>query len=57
MARDNAHLEDLIQLLIRMPGVVRTRTEIALRERVAHRVLPLVESVGRAAESAQRPAR
>ncbi|MFC4031441.1 Lrp/AsnC family transcriptional regulator [Streptomyces polygonati] len=49
VARDNAHLEDIIQRLIRMPGVVRTRTEIALRERVPHRVLPLVESVGREA--------
>jgi hypothetical protein len=34
-----------------MPGVVRTRTEVALRERVPHRVLPLVESIGRAARS------
>src|SRR2546430_13599180 len=49
VARDNAHLEDVIQQLIRMPGVVRTRTEVALRERVPHRVLPLVEAVGRAA--------
>lgn len=48
-ARDNAHLEDVIQGLIRLPGVVRTRTEVALRERVAHRLLPLVESVGRTA--------
>ena len=48
-ARDNAHLEDVIQRLIQLPGVVRTRTEVALRERVAHRLLPLVESVGRAA--------
>lgn len=48
-ARDNGHLEDVIQRLIRLPGVVRTRTEVALRERVAHRVLPLVEAVGRAA--------
>lgn len=46
VARDNAHLEDIIQRLIQLPGVVRTRTEIALRERVAHRVLPLVESMG-----------
>ncbi|MFE6488421.1 Lrp/AsnC family transcriptional regulator, partial [Streptomyces sp. NPDC057757] len=34
---------------ISLPGVVRTRTEVALRERVPQRVLPLVESVGRAA--------
>jgi DNA-binding Lrp family transcriptional regulator len=61
VARDNAHLEDIIQRLIQMPGVVRTRTEIALRERVAHRLLPLVAAVGRRAErdgpAAQRAAR
>ncbi|MGC5363606.1 Lrp/AsnC family transcriptional regulator [Streptomyces sp. DT24] len=49
VARDNGHLEDVIQRLIRLPGVVRTRTDVALRERVPHRLLPLVESVGRAA--------
>lgn len=48
-ARDNGHLEDVIQQLINLPGVVRTRTEVALRERVAHRVLPLVATVGRGA--------
>ncbi|MEU8518975.1 Lrp/AsnC family transcriptional regulator [Streptomyces sp. NPDC048577] len=48
VARDNGHLEDVIQHLIRLPGVVRTRTEMALRERVPYRLLPLVESVGRA---------
>jgi DNA-binding Lrp family transcriptional regulator len=56
VARDNAHLEDIIQRLIRLPGVVRTRTEIALRERVAPRVLPLVEAVGRTAPEARRAA-
>jgi len=48
VARDNGHLEDVIQRLIQLPGVVRTRTDVALRERVAYRMLPLVESVGRA---------
>lgn len=48
VARDNGHLEDVVQQLIQLPGVVRTRTEMALRERVPHRLLPLVESVGRA---------
>ncbi|MFC9616807.1 Lrp/AsnC family transcriptional regulator [Streptomyces sp. NPDC056938] len=48
-ARDNGHLEDIIQQLNRLPGVVRTRTEVALRERVPHRILPLVEAIGRAA--------
>jgi hypothetical protein len=32
-----------------VPGVVRTRTEVALRERVRYRLLPLVAAVGRAA--------
>jgi DNA-binding Lrp family transcriptional regulator len=54
-ARDNGHLEDVIQRLIQLPGVVRTRTDVALRERVAHRVLPLVESVARAAGDRDRP--
>ncbi|MEV6315305.1 Lrp/AsnC family transcriptional regulator [Streptomyces sp. NPDC051776] len=49
VARDHVHLEDVIQRLIRMPAVVRTRTEVALRERVPHRMLPLVEAVGREA--------
>ena len=49
VARDNEHLEDVIQQLISLPGVVRTRTEVVLRERVPHRLLPLVRSVGRAA--------
>ncbi|MYU34004.1 winged helix-turn-helix transcriptional regulator [Streptomyces sp. SID8358] len=56
VARDNSHLEDVIQQLIQLPGVVRTRTEVALRERVPHRVLPLVEAVGRAADGPGRPA-
>ncbi|MFI1865374.1 Lrp/AsnC family transcriptional regulator [Streptomyces jumonjinensis] len=51
VARDNGHLEDVIQQLIQLPGVVRTRTEMALRERVPHRLLPLVESVGRDASA------
>ncbi|ARH94372.1 MULTISPECIES: Lrp/AsnC family transcriptional regulator [Streptomyces] len=50
VARDPAHLEDVIQRLISLPGVVRTRTEMALRERVPHRMLPLVEAVGGAAK-------
>jgi DNA-binding Lrp family transcriptional regulator len=53
VARDNAHLEDIIQRLIQLPGVVRTRTDVALRERVPHRMLPLVEEVGRAAVRAR----
>ena len=51
VARDAEHLEDVIQRLVELPGVVRTRTEVALRERVPHRLLPLVESVGRTASA------
>ncbi|GAB2807453.1 hypothetical protein GCM10027073_45350 [Streptomyces chlorus] len=51
VARDNAHLEDVVQKLINLSGVVRTRTQVALRERVPHRLLPLVESIGRTARS------
>ncbi|MEU2870938.1 Lrp/AsnC family transcriptional regulator [Streptomyces olivoreticuli] len=49
VARDAGHLEDVIQRLVQFPGVVRTRTEVVLRERVPYRVVPLVDTVGRAA--------
>ncbi|GGY46875.1 Lrp/AsnC family transcriptional regulator [Streptomyces omiyaensis] len=55
VARDAGHLEDVIQRLIQLPGVVRTRTEIALRERVPHRMLPLVESMSRGGGAERRP--
>ncbi|MBH1937219.1 Lrp/AsnC family transcriptional regulator [Streptomyces sp. AV19] len=50
VARDAAHLEDVIQRLVRQTGVVRTRTEMVLRERVPYRMVPLVDAVGRAAD-------
>ncbi|EFL21607.1 AsnC family transcriptional regulator [Streptomyces himastatinicus ATCC 53653] len=55
VARDNGHLEDVVQRLIRLPGVVRTRTEMVLRERVRHRMLPLVDAVGQTAGTRRRP--
>ncbi|WP_116215014.1 Lrp/AsnC family transcriptional regulator [Streptomyces olivoreticuli] len=55
VARDAGHLEDVIQQLVQFPGVVRTRTEVVLRERVPYRVVPLVDAVGHAA-AAQRGA-
>jgi DNA-binding Lrp family transcriptional regulator len=45
VARDHAHLEDVVQRVAEAPGVLRTRSEIALRERIAPRVLPLVEEL------------
>jgi DNA-binding Lrp family transcriptional regulator len=43
VGRDNAYLEDIVQRLLAIPGVVRTRTEIALNNRVQYRLLPLVD--------------
>lgn len=42
VAKDNVHLEEVVQRLLALPGVVRTRTEIALNRRIELRVLPLV---------------
>lgn len=42
VARDTEHLEAVIQRFLQMPGVVRTRTEIALSERVPARSRSLV---------------
>jgi DNA-binding Lrp family transcriptional regulator len=47
VARDNAHLEEIVQTLLAVPGVVRVRTEIALNQRVGYRLLPLVEHLRR----------
>lgn len=47
VARTNAHLEQVVQGIIGTPGVERTRTEIALTERVPHRLLPLVRALPR----------
>ena len=43
VAHDNAHLEDILQRVLAVPGVVRTRTEIALKQRISPRVLPLLQ--------------
>lgn len=42
VAKDNTDLEAVIQQLIKLPGVVRTKTEIVLKERIPYRVLPLL---------------
>jgi len=44
-ARDNQQLEQIVQRILALPGVVRTRTEIAMRKRVPYRVLPLLQAV------------
>lgn len=44
VARDTVELERVVQALIATPGVVRTRSQIALTQRIPPRVLPLVRS-------------
>jgi DNA-binding Lrp family transcriptional regulator len=45
VARSNAHLELIVQSLLIVPGVVRTKTEMAMRQRVGYRMLPLLLKV------------
>lgn len=44
VARDTAELESLVQTLIAVDGVVRTRSQIALTQRIPRRTLPLVRA-------------
>jgi DNA-binding Lrp family transcriptional regulator len=44
-ARDNQHLERIVQRILTLNGVVRTRTEIAMSKRVPYRILPLLSQV------------
>ncbi len=43
-ARDNADLQRVIDLIVDVPGVVRTSTVIALAAPIKYRVLPLVRA-------------
>ncbi len=45
VARDNADLQRVIDLIVDVPGVVRTSTVIALAAPIDYRVLPLVRAV------------
>lgn len=49
-ARDNQHMEQVIQRIHAIKGVVRTRTDVAMSKRVPYRILPLLEEVGHAIE-------
>ncbi len=52
VARTNADLQRVVDLIVDVPGVVRTATVIALAQPVGYRVLPLVR-----AAAAARPGR
>ena len=43
VARDHAHLEEVFSAIIATPGVLRTRTEVILRQRVGPRVTQLLD--------------
>jgi len=42
VARTNEHLQDVINSILKVNGIMRTTTQIALTEQLGHRVLPLV---------------
>lgn len=42
VARDHAHLEEVFSAIISTPGVLRTRTEVILRQRVGPRATQLL---------------
>ena len=54
VARDNRDLEAVIQQILHLEGVVRTRSEIALSERVPRRDGMLLEELARLAPSSSR---
>jgi DNA-binding Lrp family transcriptional regulator len=43
VAKDNADLEVVLQRVIAVPGVIRSRTEVVLSRRIEPRILPLIE--------------
>jgi DNA-binding Lrp family transcriptional regulator len=48
VARDNTHLQEVIDAVVATPAVARTSTVIALQDVVRHRTLPLLDqAVGR----------
>jgi DNA-binding Lrp family transcriptional regulator len=46
-ARSNEHLQQVIDRVLEVKGILRTSTAIALSSPVGYRVLPLVEEAGR----------
>jgi DNA-binding Lrp family transcriptional regulator len=50
VARTNAHLQEVINRVLEVQGIVRTTTVIALSSQVPYRVLPLVEAVAARAD-------
>lgn len=51
VARDNSDLENVIQRILAIPGVIRTRTEVVLRKRIRSRIGPLIDHLQQADQS------
>ena len=47
VARDNADLEKVVQRILAVPGVIRSRTEVVLSRRIEPRITPLIEKLAR----------
>ncbi len=47
VARTNEHLQDVINGILGVSGIMRTTTQIALTEQLGHRVLPLVAQLAK----------
>lgn len=45
VARDNRHLQEVINRILEVSGIERTATHIALTEQIGFRTLPLVEGL------------
>lgn len=45
VARGPENLEEVIQRIVGVPGVTRSRTEPVLRQRIPRRILPLIEAM------------
>jgi DNA-binding Lrp family transcriptional regulator len=45
VAKDNADLERVVQQIIAVPGVIRSRTEVVLSRRIELRITPLIEKL------------
>ena len=47
VARTNEHLQQVINAVLEVDGIMRTTTQIALTEQLGHRVLPLIAQLVR----------
>jgi DNA-binding Lrp family transcriptional regulator len=45
VARDNSHFEEVLQVVMKTEGVLRTRSEIVLSRRIWPRTVPIVEKL------------